>query len=133
MRSTNINCLQQKFGSGSEGEKAQVQNVRQSYYSQHNGSGIQRRSFAQSFQNIPQGGIRRYATRKIKLVQGFVLSADYPVPSAIQNAMQKEYRESEEFGEEFSHLRCMWILDQIGSETKLIQQIPRPLAIPMNL
>ncbi|KAJ5623631.1 hypothetical protein N7490_012236 [Penicillium lividum] len=54
----------------------------------------------------PGGGLRRYATRKIKLVQGSVLSVDYPVPSAIQNAIQKEYRESEEgFPEEFSHLR----------------------------
>jgi len=55
----------------------------------------------------PASGLRRYATRKIKLVQGSVLSVDYPVPSAIQNAIQKEYRESEEgFPEEFSHLRC---------------------------
>ncbi|KAJ5621661.1 hypothetical protein N7528_006444 [Penicillium herquei] len=54
----------------------------------------------------PGSGLRRYATRKIKLVQGSVLSVDYPVPSAIQNAIQKEYRESEEgFPEEFSHLR----------------------------
>ncbi|GLI80454.1 chitin synthase, class 3 [Penicillium ochrochloron] len=54
----------------------------------------------------PASGLRRYATRKIKLVQGSVLSVDYPVPSAIQNAIQREYRESEEgFPEEFSHLR----------------------------
>lgn len=51
-------------------------------------------------------GIRRYPTRKIKLVQGYVLSADYPVPSAIQNAVQKQYRESPELSEEFSQLRC---------------------------
>ncbi|OKO97953.1 Chitin synthase C [Penicillium subrubescens] len=50
-------------------------------------------------------GIRRYPTRKIKLVQGYVLSADYPVPSAIQNAVQKQYRESAELGEEFSQVR----------------------------
>ncbi|CAI7589892.1 hypothetical protein N7533_009893 [Penicillium manginii] len=56
--------------------------------------------------NAPASGLRRYATRKIKLVQGSVLSVDYPVPSAIQNAIQREYRESEEgFPEEFSHLR----------------------------
>lgn len=55
----------------------------------------------------PGSGLRRYATRKIKLVQGSVLSVDYPVPSAIQNAIQREYRESEEgFPEEFTHLRC---------------------------
>ena len=54
------------------------------------------------------GGLtRRYGTRKIKLVQGSVLSIDYPVPSAIQNAIQPEYRESEEaFTEEFTHMRC---------------------------
>lgn len=53
------------------------------------------------------GGLRRYGTRKIKLVQGSVLSVDYPVPSAIQNAIQPEYRESEEaFTEEFTHMRC---------------------------
>lgn len=54
----------------------------------------------------PGSGLRRYATRKIKLVQGSVLSVDYPAPSAIQNAIQPEYRESEEgFPEEFTHMR----------------------------
>lgn len=64
---------------------------------------------SEAWQNrqAPGSGLRRYATRKIKLVQGSVLSVDYPVPSAIQNAIQKEYRESEEgFPEEFTHLRC---------------------------
>ncbi|EAU32188.1 chitin synthase C [Aspergillus terreus NIH2624] len=52
------------------------------------------------------GGLRRYGTRKINLVQGSVLSVDYPVPSAIQNAIQPEYREAEEaFPEEFTHMR----------------------------
>lgn len=37
-------------------------------------------------------GLKRYATRKVKLVQGLVLSVDYPVPSAIQNAVQAKYR-----------------------------------------
>ncbi|CAG8900762.1 unnamed protein product [Penicillium egyptiacum] len=63
---------------------------------------------SEAWQNrqAPGSGLRRYATRKIKLVQGSVLSVDYPVPSAIQNAIQKEYRESEEgFPEEFTHLR----------------------------
>ena len=55
----------------------------------------------------PGSGLRRHATRKIKLVQGSVLSVDYPAPSAIQNAIQPEYRESEEgFPEEFTHMRC---------------------------
>jgi chitin synthase len=53
------------------------------------------------------GGLKRNATRKVKLVQGAVLSADYPVPSAIQNAIQSKYRNDLEAGsEEFSHMRC---------------------------
>ncbi|KAF2215957.1 glycosyltransferase family 2 protein [Cercospora zeae-maydis SCOH1-5] len=52
------------------------------------------------------GGLQRNATRKVKLVQGAVLSADYPVPSAIQNAVQAKYRNDLESGsEEFTHLR----------------------------
>lgn len=55
----------------------------------------------------PQGNLRRYATRKVKLVQGSVLSIDYPVPSAIQNAVQAKYRNDLEGGsEEFTHMRC---------------------------
>lgn len=51
-------------------------------------------------------GLKRNATRKVKLVQGAVLSADYPVPSAIQNAVQAKYRNDLESGsEEFTHLR----------------------------
>lgn len=54
------------------------------------------------------GGLRRYATRKVKLVQGSVLSVDYPAPSAIQNAIQAKYRNDLEGGsEEFTHMRCM--------------------------
>ncbi|RMY93612.1 hypothetical protein D0862_09158 [Hortaea werneckii] len=52
------------------------------------------------------GGLKRGATRKVKLVQGSVLSVDYPVPSAIQNAVQAKYRNDLESGsEEFTHLR----------------------------
>ena len=52
------------------------------------------------------GAVKRSATRKLKLVQGAVLSADYPVPSAIQNAVQAKYRNDLESGsEEFTHLR----------------------------
>ncbi|KAI9849938.1 MAG: Chitin synthase, class 2 [Sclerophora amabilis] len=51
-------------------------------------------------------GLKRYATRKVKLVQGSVLSVDYPVPSAIQNAVQAKYRNDLEGGsEEFTHMR----------------------------
>ncbi|KAK5099036.1 Chitin synthase, class 3 [Lithohypha guttulata] len=53
-----------------------------------------------------QQTIKRYATRKVKLVQGSVLSIDYPVPSAIQNAIQPKYRQDLEGGsEEFTHMR----------------------------
>ncbi|KAF2689872.1 glycosyltransferase family 2 protein [Lentithecium fluviatile CBS 122367] len=52
------------------------------------------------------GGLKRGMTRKVKLVQGSVLSADYPVPSAIQNAIQAKYRNDLESGsEEFTHMR----------------------------
>ncbi|KAF7590200.1 Chitin synthase 2 [Aspergillus hancockii] len=54
------------------------------------------------------GALRRYPTRRINLVQGTVLSIDYPVPSAVRNAIQSKYRDSEEgFPEEFTHLRYM--------------------------
>lgn len=76
----------------------------------------------------PGSGLRRYATRKIKLVQGSVLSVDYPVPSAIQNAIQPEYRESEEgFPEEFTHMRCTF--GRIQSDEILTKQIRRQHAI----
>ena len=55
------------------------------------------------------GALKRGMTRKIKLHQGAVLSADYPVPSAIQNAVQAKYRNDLEAGsEEFTHMRCMY-------------------------
>ncbi|KAI9885967.1 MAG: NEDD8-conjugating protein ubc12 [Watsoniomyces obsoletus] len=51
------------------------------------------------------GGLRRYATRKVKL-QGSVLSVDYPVPSAIRNAVQSKYRNELEGGsDEFTNMR----------------------------
>jgi chitin synthase len=53
----------------------------------------------------PSGGLKRYATRKIKLVQGSVLSVDYPVPSAIRNAVQPKYRNEEGSNEEFMKMR----------------------------
>lgn len=49
------------------------------------------------------GGLKRGMTRKVKLVQGSVLSADYPVPSAIQNAIQAKYRN---VGIRLMRLRC---------------------------
>jgi chitin synthase len=53
----------------------------------------------------PSGGLKRYATRKVKLVQGSVLSIDYPVPSAIRNAVQPRYRDEEGNNEEFLKMR----------------------------
>jgi chitin synthase len=52
--------------------------------------------------------LRRYGTRKIRLQQQ-VLSIDYPVPSAIQNAIQAKYRKADVEGasEEFTHMRCL--------------------------
>ncbi|KAJ5094863.1 hypothetical protein N7456_010724 [Penicillium angulare] len=55
--------------------------------------------------NTLDSQIRRYPTKKIKLEHGTILSLNYPVPSAVQNAVQKEFRESKELKEEFSQLR----------------------------
>jgi hypothetical protein len=63
------------------------------------------------------GSLLRHGTRKIKLVKGSILSADYPVPSAIKNAIQPEYRDLEEgFSEEFTNLRCRSYLAGINPE-----------------
>lgn len=51
------------------------------------------------------GGLKRYATRKVKLVQGSVLSVDYPVPSAIKNSVQPKYADSESGTGEFVNMR----------------------------
>ncbi|KAJ5914456.1 Chitin synthase C [Penicillium tannophilum] len=112
-QSTSTLSFDQKFGHDIREEQIATPGTpgtRQSYYGNEagtrqsfygNGGPVQRRSFAQTF----APGVRRYPTRKIKLVQGYVLSADYPVPSAIQNAMEKKYQDTEEFAEEFSHMR----------------------------
>ena len=55
--------------------------------------------------SAPTGGLKRYATRKVKLVQGSVLSIDYPVPSAIRNAVQPRYLDKEGNNEEFLKMR----------------------------
>jgi chitin synthase len=53
------------------------------------------------------GGLRRFATRKIKLGKGSVLSLNHAVPSAIKNAIQQKYRVEAEAtnSEEFTHMR----------------------------
>ncbi|KAH6695066.1 chitin synthase-domain-containing protein [Plectosphaerella plurivora] len=51
-------------------------------------------------------GLSRSKTRKVKLVQGAVLSLDYPVPSAVKNAVDSRYTNGEEGqAEEFTNLR----------------------------
>jgi chitin synthase len=53
-------------------------------------------------------GLARRDTRKIKLVQGVqgsVFTADYPIPSAIKNATERQYRENDGARQEFSKLR----------------------------
>ena len=58
-------------------------------------------------QSRASGVLRRYPTRRIKLIKGTVLSADYPVPSPIRNAIQQKYRDLEGGQpEEFTHMRC---------------------------
>jgi chitin synthase len=50
--------------------------------------------------------MKRTRTRKVKLVQGSILSTKYPVPSAVQNAIEPQYRNAEgAFDEEFTTLR----------------------------
>jgi len=52
------------------------------------------------------GGLKRYPTRKVKLIQGSVLSIKYPVPSAIKNAVEPKYTEDLEAGnDEFTTMR----------------------------
>ncbi|KAF2847048.1 glycosyltransferase family 2 protein [Plenodomus tracheiphilus IPT5] len=52
------------------------------------------------------GGMKRSKTRKVKLVQGSILSIDYPVPSAVQNAIEPRYRNEEgAYDEEFTKMR----------------------------
>jgi chitin synthase len=56
---------------------------------------------------VRQGAsVKRSKTRKIKLVQGSILSVEYPVPSAVQNAIEPRHRNAEgTFDEEFTKLR----------------------------
>jgi chitin synthase len=61
--------------------------------------------FRRQQQPMQGGGLKRYATRKVKLVQGSVLSLDYSVPSAIKNAVQPQYRDAERGMEEFTKMR----------------------------
>ncbi|KAF2638308.1 hypothetical protein P280DRAFT_471417 [Massarina eburnea CBS 473.64] len=64
-------------------------------------------SWVKRQQTVKKGnGMQRSKTRKVKLVQGSILSIDYPVPSAVQNATEPRYRNSEgAFEEEFTKMR----------------------------
>ncbi|GIJ90880.1 hypothetical protein Asppvi_009845 [Aspergillus pseudoviridinutans] len=63
-------------------------------------------SSSQKRQTSAASTLRRLPTRKIKLVQGSVLSVDYPVPSAIRNSIEPKYRDGGDVSvEEFTHLR----------------------------
>ncbi len=85
---------------------------------------------------LPAGnGLRRYATRKVNLGQGSVLSVDYPVPSAIQNAVQSKYRSDLEGGsEEFTHMRCKQAKSRrmVWVSIVDISQIPQQPVIPTS-
>lgn len=53
-------------------------------------------------------GLGRSKTRRVKLqkgAEGGVLSLEYPVPSAIKNAIQAKYRDAESGSEEFTKMR----------------------------
>lgn len=65
---------------------------------------VQRQQNHQAAEN--SNGLKRSKTRKVKLVQGSILSVDYPVPSAVQNAIEPRYRNDEAgFEDEFTKLR----------------------------
>jgi len=56
----------------------------------------------------PPRGLRRYSTRRVKLINGSVLSIDYPVPAAIRRSVQPQYKHSETNNEEFTRMRCQF-------------------------
>jgi hypothetical protein len=67
-----------------------------------------------------QADLRRYPTRRVKLTQGNVFSAEYAychfgfsrvngsVPSAIKNAVEPKWKDVESGSLEFSHMRCIF-------------------------
>ncbi|KAL4874998.1 chitin synthase-domain-containing protein [Aspergillus karnatakaensis] len=59
-----------------------------------------------SWQKRQAGGLRRYPTRRVNLIKGTVLSVDHPVPSAVLNSVETQYRDTSSTSEEFTHLRC---------------------------
>lgn len=64
--------------------------------------------YAYSSENIP---LQRRDSRKVRLVQDSVLSLEYPVPSAVSNAIESKYLMDDERTErEFTHMRCKALL-----------------------
>lgn len=49
--------------------------------------------------------LKRFATRKVNLVQGKVFSTEYPVPSAVKSSILPQYRDLESGSTEFTHMR----------------------------
>ncbi|KAL6402790.1 chitin synthase 1 [Ilyonectria robusta] len=64
----------------------------------------QQASIAVTDATAVDGQPRRHNTRRVKLIKGSILSIDYPVPSAVKNAMEPEYRDDKR-SEEFSKVR----------------------------
>lgn len=68
-----------------------------------------------------QADLRRYPTRRVRLTQGNVFSAEYAyylflileingsVPSAIKNAVEPKWKDVESGSLEFSHMRCIFL------------------------
>lgn len=76
-----------------------------STYEDEEESWMQRQQQPGGFGRGNGGGLKRFNTRKVKLVQGSVLSIDYPVPSAIKNAVEPRFRDVEGGNEEFMKMR----------------------------
>lgn len=76
-----------------------------STYEDEEESWMQRQQQPGGFGRGGGGGLKRFNTRKVKLVQGSVLSIDYPVPSAIKNAVEPRFRDIEGGNEEFMKMR----------------------------
>ncbi|KAK4183868.1 chitin synthase 1 [Podospora australis] len=97
---------QQPTSSGVEGLPLTTPRSAYSLTETYDQSWVQRQQPTNSGQGTPSGsGLKRHGTRKVKLEQGTVLSIDYPVPSAIKNAVQPRYSHRDNPNEEFSKMR----------------------------
>ncbi|KAF2822923.1 chitin synthase [Ophiobolus disseminans] len=75
----------------------------------HDGGPVSRTAsevWVQRQHTVHQTGVKRSKTRKVKLVQGSILSTNYPVPSAVSNSVEPRYLTAEGSNEEeFNQLR----------------------------